>query len=57
VREGVEGVSVAHFGVLGRPGRRGRRRGVVAALCLSSEVLGGAGRKTTAGELGWAEAR
>jgi hypothetical protein len=25
----------------------GRRRGVVAVLCLSSEVLGGAGRKTT----------
>ena len=59
VREGVEGVSVAHFGVLGRPGRRRasrcRRRG--HALLQRAAWLGGEEDDKPAGGLGRGDRR
>src|SRR3954468_22194071 len=65
VREGVEGVSVAHFGVLGWPGSSWALRWRPRRRRRATELLGSAGWKTTrrasragpAGEVGLAPGR
>src|SRR3954464_575522 len=47
VREGVEGVSVAHFDVLGRPGSSWASRWRPRRRRRATELLGSAGWKTT----------
>ena len=53
VREGAEGVSVAPFGGLGRPGTSWASRWRPRRRRRATELLGSAGWKTT-GEFGWA---